>query len=202
VRVISWVAALAAAFTFSAIPPPAWAVGFPANAVTSDTAAGAYCESTGGKVENRVPEYGTNGSQPLVLSGHHKFCVYSSHGAHIHLFLDTLYTTLPSLAALAYYAQVQPGQCNGNPASCYCTLLGGSDQFGGTSGNGGAWVSEGKIDTDLEACIFPDLSTIDSWGLLYHSQGIIRGIDLSTVLRYQNPYGTKHNAHQERVTPF
>jgi len=36
----------------------------------------------------------------------------------------------------------------------------------------------------LEACIFPDNSTIDSWGLFYHSDGIIRGIDLSTVLKY------------------
>jgi hypothetical protein len=44
------------------------------------------------------------------------------------------------------------------------------------------------IDVALEACIFPDNSTIDSWGLFYHSAGIIRGTDLSTVLRYPNPY--------------
>ena len=59
----------------------------------------------------------------------------------IHLFVDTLYSTQPTLAALAYYAQVPLGQCGGNPASCYCTLLGGSDQFGGTSGAGHGTMS-------------------------------------------------------------
>ena len=43
-------------------------------------------------------------------------------------------------------------------------------------------------DADLEACIFPDLSSIDSWGLTYHAYGTIRGIDLSTVLRYHKPH--------------
>jgi hypothetical protein len=43
----------------------------------------------------------------------------------------------------------------------------------------------------LEACIFPDMSTIDSWGLTYHQAGIIRGKNLAKVLRYPNPYGTK-----------
>jgi hypothetical protein len=47
------------------------------------------------------------------------------------------------------------------------------------------------VDQTLEACIFPDLSSIDSWGLTYHSQGIIRGIDLGTVLRYKNPFKHK-----------
>ena len=56
---------------------------------------------------------------------------------------------------------------------------------------GGGWVANGGIDQVLEACIFPDNSTIDSWGLFYHSANIIRGIDLSTVLRYSNPYATK-----------
>jgi hypothetical protein len=40
----------------------------------------------------------------------------------------------------------------------------------------------------LEACIFPDMSTIDSWGLTYHSVGIVRGKDLTKVLRYPSPY--------------
>jgi hypothetical protein len=39
--------------------------------------------------------------------------------------------------------------------------------------------------------VFPDNSTIDSWGLLYHTNGIVRGIDLATVLRYPNPYAPK-----------
>jgi hypothetical protein len=155
----------------------------------------AYCRSTGGHAETRVPEYGQS-SNPLVLSGSHRFCVYTSGGtspSRIYVFLDTLYTTQPSLAALAYYAQVQPGTCNGNPGSCYCSLLGGSDQFGGAGSAGGGWVDkDGGPDPTLETCIFPDLSSIDSWGLLYHSQGIIRGIDLSTVLRYPDPNAKTH----------
>ena len=39
--------------------------------------------------------------------------------------------------------------------------------------------------------MFPDNSTIDSWGLFYHSDSIVRGIDLSTVLKYANPYAAK-----------
>jgi len=34
--------------------------------------------------------------------------------------------------------------------------------------------------------MFPDNSTIDSGGLFYHSDRM--GIDLSTVLKYSNPY--------------
>ncbi len=156
----------------------------------------ACCKKTGGHVEVRIPEYGTNGSNPLVLNGSHAFCRYfqKSDKSHIHIFLSTLYSTLPSLAALAYYAEVQPGSCNGNPASCYCSLLGGSDQFGGANLNGGAWVNNKAPDADLEACIFPDLSSIDSWGLTYHSQNIIRGHDLSLVLRFPDPYAKKHAA--------
>jgi hypothetical protein len=36
-------------------------------------------------------------------------------------------------------------------------------------------------------CIFPDLSSIDSWGLTYHSEGTIRGADLTDLLRYKPP---------------
>jgi putative hemolysin len=103
----------------------------------------------------------------------------------------TLYTTKPTLAALAYYAQpAYNGTCEGNPASCYCSQIGGAE-IGATSAGGGAWVATSGIDALLETCIFPDNSTIDSWGLLYHSVGDIRGIDLSTVLKYSNPYPKK-----------
>jgi hypothetical protein len=101
--------------------------------------------------------------------------------------LETLYTTKPSLAALAYILKPAVGSCTGNPASCYCSLLGGSDQFGGTSGAGGGWYNKNAIDQTLEACIFPDMSSIDSWGLTYHAEGIIRGINLQKVMRYKYP---------------
>ena len=163
----------------------------------------AYCTSTGGKLETRVAVYGTNGPVQdwLQLAGIQDFCQYtlSSDGSRIHVSLATLYTVKPSLAALAYYAQTPwNGQGDGNPASFYCTQLGGSDSFGGVTAAGGGWVELNTIDEVLEACIFPDNSTIDSWGLFYHSDGIIRGIDLSTVLKYSNPYtaGTAKSGKQ------
>jgi putative hemolysin len=158
-------------------------------------AAAQYCKSTGGRVEIRQAVYGTNNppNQWLHLAAEQPFCQYTqtSDGSRIHLSLLTLYTTKPTLAALAYYAEIPwNGKGNGNPASYYCTQLGGAE-IGATDLNGGGWVSAGGIDQVLEACIFPDDSTIDSWGLFYHSNNIIRGIDLSTVLRYSNPYAGK-----------
>jgi len=151
-----------------------------------------YCTSTGGAVETRVPSYGTNGPPQswLKLAGHQDFCRYTaSDHSHIHLSMETLFTPQPSLAALAYYAEVPwNGLGNGSPASLYCTQLGGSDLFGGINAAGGGWVAPGTVDEVLDASIFPDNSTIDSWGLFYHSDAIIRGIDLSTVLKYPNPY--------------
>ena len=164
---------------------------------TFDTkGAEAYCISTGGLVESRVPVYGTNGpsSSWLWLGGGAEFCQYTSasDGSRIHVELTTLYTTKPTLAALAYYNPPAYNGGNGAPGSIYCSQLGGTDLFGGINANGGGWVQKSDpIDTVLEACIFPDMSTIDSWGLAYHSAGIIRGKDLSKVLRYANPYGTK-----------
>jgi len=154
--------------------------------------ASAYCEQTGGKVIDRAPMYGTNGPPQtwLRLTGTRKFCQYTSSkdGSRIHVLLETLYATTPSLAALAYYAKVAPVQGgNGNPASYYCSQLGGSDLFGGVNAAGGGWFGHGSQDAVLEACIFPDMSSIDSWGLYYDSAGIVRGIDLSTVLRYAAP---------------
>ncbi|HYM76887.1 MAG TPA: DUF333 domain-containing protein [Candidatus Dormibacteraeota bacterium] len=153
-----------------------------------------YCTTTGGVVESRHAVYGTNNAQSswLLLAGVEPFCEYTlaGDGSRIHLDLNTLYTTKPTLAALAYYAQVPwNGQGNGNPASYYCTQLGGAE-IGATDLAGGGWVGPG-VDLVLEACIFPDNSTIDSWGLFYHSDNIVRGIDLSTVLRYSNPYPAK-----------
>lgn len=156
---------------------------------SADTAAAQYCKQTHGEVEVRYPLYGTNGSKPLRLAGVRGFCQYTSKkdGSRIHILLSTLYATKPSLAALAYILKPPVGSCQGNPASCYCSYLGGSDQFGGTSGNGGGWFKKNAIDQTLEACIFPDMSSIDSWGLTYHANGIIRGINLEKVMRYKYP---------------
>jgi putative hemolysin len=155
----------------------------------------AYCTSTGGLVEVRHAVYGTNGPPQdwLPLTAVEGFCQYTSadDGSRIHVSLLTLFSPKPTLAALAYYAQVPwNGQGQGNPASFYCTQLGGAE-IGATDLAGGAWVATSGIDALLETCIFPDNSTIDSWGLLYHSVGTVRGTDLSTVLKYPNPYAAK-----------
>lgn len=165
------------------------AIQVPSNVPPEWAAAAAYCKQTGGVVYVRRAVYGTNGPNTLQLAGIRSFCQYTSQadGSRIHILLSTLYTKQPSLAALAYIEAPAMGSCNGNPASCYCTLLGGSDQFGGTTGAGGGWYNEKSTDQVLEACIFPDMSSIDSWGLAYHSAGIIRGIDLTTVMRYKGP---------------
>jgi putative hemolysin len=179
-------------------------VAFPAIAQTANaktatpTAVGpkeAYCTSTGGLVEIRHAVYGTNGPPQdwLPLSAVEGFCQYTSatDGSRIHVSLLTLYTGKPTLAALAYYAEPQYNDtCERNPASCYCSQIGGAE-IGATDAAGGAWVATSGIDALLETCIFPDNSTIDSWGLLYHSVGTIRGTDLSTVLKYSNPYAKK-----------
>jgi len=161
-----------------------------ADADSDNGLAAQYCVQSGGVVITRAPFYGTNGpvSSWLQLMGERKFCQFTSatDGSRIHITLETLYTTKPSLAALAYYDKPPLGTGgNGNPASYYCSQLGGSDLFGGVNAAGGGWVANNSVDKILEACIFPDMSSIDSWGLTYHTEGTIRGIDLTTVLRYQ-----------------
>jgi len=153
------------------------------------TAAAKYCGSTGGQVQRRIPVSGTDDSSlkhELVLAGSAQFCMYAKKGSRIYVLLGTLYATKPTLAALAYYhAPKVPKSCNaGDPASCYCSYVGGSDRFNDVGVAEGAWVLEGAADVNLDACIFPDLSAIDSWGLTYHADKVVSGIDLAKVLRY------------------
>jgi hypothetical protein len=150
-----------------------------------------YCTAKGGAVVTRIPEYGTNGSDPLVLAGPRQWCQYTAKngGSSISVLLTTLVATKPSLAALAYYAEVPYNEkCSGSPGSCYCSQIGGTDLFGGITAAGGGWVSTTDSTDVLDACIFPDLSSIDSYGLFYHSAGIVRGKDLNGRLRYKSPY--------------
>jgi putative hemolysin len=169
-------------------------VGDAADDAAITTAAEEYCAKKGGEVDVRVPYYNTNDIPQnwLKLAGARYFCKFTSKadGSRIHVLLSTLYAQKPSLAALAYYSKIPyNGSCNGNPASCYCSQLGGSDLFGGVNMNGGGWVQmTDPVDTVLEACIFPDLSSIDSWGLTYHQDNIIRGRNLKGALRFPDPY--------------
>ncbi len=151
----------------------------------------AYCTRHGGEVDVRRPTFNTNGGKPLKLAVERGFCRFTSKkdGSSISLFLGTLTTRHPTLAALAYYAEVayDGSTCKGSPGSCYCSQLGGTDLFGGINLSGGGWVLKTDATDVLDACIFPDLSSIDSYGLFYHSAGIVRGKDLSKVLVYPGP---------------
>jgi len=165
----------------------------PASADADQSKAEKYCVRHGGEVDVRAPYFNTNDdpSNWFRLDGERNFCKFTAaDGSRIHVLLSTLYSAQPTLAALAYYAEVPyGGSCNGNPGSCYCSQLGGTDLFGGINLNGGGWVMKSDpVDTVLEACIFPDMSSIDSWGLTYHSAGIIRGKNLEKALKYPNPY--------------
>ena len=130
-----------------------------------------------------------------LLAGWRYFCQFTSKadGSRIHILLSTLYTNQPTLAASAYLFKpaFDSTGCNGNPGSCYCTQLGGSD-FGLIQG-GGAWETKdpNNVDQQLEACIFPDMSSIDSWGLTYHQANIIRGRDLTNILRFKPDISAK-----------
>jgi hypothetical protein len=185
VRVVWLSAALSLLLGTAAVAAP---LGGAALRASDNPAAAAYCLQTGGAVETRIAAYGTNNGNPLLLAGMRQFCVYTANKySKIFLLLETLYSPKPTLAALAYYAQTPAGSCNGSPGSCYCSLLGGTDLFGGINAAGGGWVLESDHSNVLDTCIFPDESSIDSYGLFYHSGGIIRGKDLSLVLRYHNP---------------
>ena len=163
---------------------PALAAGAPADDATT------HCTNTGGVVVIRTPAYGTNGGTPQYFAHPKPWCEYTAHDSStISLLLSTLNTVKPTLAAAAYYAEVPyvGTNCEGSPGSCYCSQLGGTDLFGGINAAGGGWVSQTDPADVLDACIFPDLSSIDSYGLFYHSANIIRGKNLAHVLRYKNP---------------
>jgi hypothetical protein len=166
------------------------AVTFVAGAARADDTT--RCTDHGGVVQLRQPFYGTNGGSPLQLAGQKNFCAFTSKkdGSSIYVLLHTLDAKLPSLAALAYYAEVQydGSNCKGSPGSCSCSPIGGSDLFGGVNAAGGGWVLTTDSTNVLDACIFPDESSIDTYGLFYHSANIVRGKDLSKVLRFKNPY--------------
>ena len=79
-----------------------------------------YCTDKGGVVQLREPYYGTNGGSPLQLAGKQSFCQFTSRkdGSQINVLLSTLWTKMPTLAALAYYAEVAyNNNCNGSPGS-------------------------------------------------------------------------------------
>jgi putative hemolysin len=152
-----------------------------------DGAAAAYCAEKGGEVETRYPFYAVSSANPIRLAGSMQVCTFTAaDDTRIMIALDTLYTDQPTLAGAAYLAKprLEAGEPSANPSSLYCSQLGGTDLFGGVNASAGGWAHEDGTD-GIAFCVFPDLSTIDSWGLTYHSDDVIRGADLTGLLRYQ-----------------
>jgi putative hemolysin len=160
--------------------------------------AAAYCEAQGGQVLLRTFFYGTNGnrSQWLQLGTPAHFCEFDAQpettadaDSRIAVGLETLYSEEPTLAALAYLEPPPMGEVPAgvNPAPVYCSQLGGSSSPTGPDNTaGGGWVNEAEpVFVVMAVCVFPDGSMMDEWGLTYHSDGAIRGADLSSILRYQ-----------------
>ena len=136
-----------------------------------------------------------NTNQPreawVELGTPQRFCEFAQNegddpDSWISIFLDTLCTQSPTLAALAYLTTSPMPEMTGgsNPSAAYCVHLGGAYDIGG---GGGGWVTSDP-DPVIEVqnyCVFADGSMIDAWGLTYHTGDVIRGADLTPILRYQ-----------------
>lgn len=157
---------------------------------SENPAAVAHCTASGGVPARMMPWGNTNASPSLwqAYGGPTGVCTFTAdNGSRITVFNQTLASPLPTMAALAYYAKVPAdGKGSGNPAWLYCTQLGGTQQIG-TLGTGSGWAAQAG-DPVSSLCVFADRSAIDDWGLLYHSEDIIRGADLDGLLRFANPY--------------
>ena len=150
---------------------------------------GDYCASTGGVPAKMFAWSGTNNDPSVWMQygGKELACTYTADdSSQITLFESTLESRKPTMAALAYYAEVPSNGGVGNPSLAYCLQLGGAWQVGNGL-DGGGWAT-GRGERVYTMCVFADGSAIDTWGLLYHSANIVRGKDLSTVLKFANPY--------------
>lgn len=178
------------------------APGVPALPVTpnaiadADPDAAAYCQEQGGRVLLRTYFYGTNNErdQWLQLATPTYFCEFDAQegssadpDSRIAIDLASLYSEEPTLATTAYRAAIPLGDIPAgiNPAPVYCSQLGGSSTpTGADNVVGGGWVNEDEPVFDILAmCVFADGSMIEEWGLTYHANGTIRGIDLDPILR-------------------
>jgi len=169
-----------------AAPTAAHAAG---KSVGPDFSHGEYCTSTGGVPAKMHTFAGTNNdaSQWVQYGGNELACTYTADDtSQITIFEHTLESRKPTMAALAYYAEVPPKGGVGNPSLAYCVQLGGAWQVG-NGFDGGGWAT-GVGERVYSMCVFGDGSAIDTWGLFYHSADIVRGIDLGTVLRFHDPY--------------
>ena len=154
------------------------------------TAARSVCEEKTGRVEVRRAMFGTNEdpSSWLDLGRSVELCRFQAEdGSSIFVDTITLASPTPTLASVAYLSKVAMAEYDpsrGNPATAYCEDLAASSAFG-PGGLGGGWVNlSDPVDTVVAMCVFPDGSMIDEWGLAYHSDGTIQGIDLTHEFVY------------------
>jgi len=161
-----------------------------AAALQEDPAAAEWCASHDGTVVERFPASGASTDAPTALGDPVRFCEFTGgKGAdpadsRISIRLTTLASEKPSMAAMAYLTKPALPESGGsaNPASLYCADLGGAE-LGGVLAPDGGWVNSADASDVVQMCVFPDLSIIDSWGLAYHTQGVIRGADLAPLFR-------------------
>ncbi|HSI46684.1 MAG TPA: hypothetical protein VLA61_00270 [Ideonella sp.] len=149
-----------------------------------------YCVKAGGTSSVVYPYGNTNAdaAQWVRYAGSKDMCTFeAADGSQIAIWNKTLNTKMPSMAALAYYAKVPMGSSSGNPAFAYCVNKLGGAELIGAAGSGSGWATA-PGERVYAMCNFADGSAIDDWGLTYHSADIVRGIDLSTVLHFANPY--------------
>jgi putative hemolysin len=151
----------------------------------------AACEKHGGTVEARQPTYGTNNDRSswVELGDPVEVCRFQTlHDAdHSRMYVDlvTISSPHPTLAALAYLAEPPvPKNAVGNPATALCISIGGAISYGGGANGGGLVDTKDPDDPVISTCVFADGSFIEEWGLAYHSDGTIRGIDLTKVFAF------------------
>lgn len=154
-----------------------------------------YCTEQDGVVVHRTAAWNTNAdpSTWLPLAGAIDLCEFESGNGdattRISVDLVTLSSEQPTLAAIAYLSKVPPTlptNPGANPAGYDCSAgLGGTSAFGNTAAGGG-WVDfDEPVFKVMNLCVFADMSAIDEFGILYYSQGTVRGADLATKMRYR-----------------
>ncbi|MEU5421568.1 hypothetical protein [Streptomyces sp. NPDC020667] len=134
------------------------------------------------------------GRKLTPLGGRRELCLFEAKdGSRIAVAADTLAADLPTLAALAYVRKPPlPEHPQGNPSAAYCAAIGGTTQFGNRKSDTGGWIKDGEpVDRDHlhTLCVFADGSALDAWGLTYHTNGVIRGADLTKKFRATVPAG-------------
>ena len=157
-----------------------------------DPAAAEWCAEHGGTVVDRYPASSVSSGSPIALGDPVRFCEFTGGetadppDSRISVRLTTLASNQPSIAATAYVTKPVMPESGGsaNPASVYCAALGGAE-IGGELAPDGGWVNLEDASDNVQMCVFPDLSIVDSWGLAYHTQGIIRGTDLGPLFRWE-----------------